>query len=70
MVGAGMTMKQRPKRKCSIKAKKRGRVAEKRSLAKSKERPLFGFMAGKFDIVGDIESPLPDWKHWRPAKNL
>ncbi len=31
---------------------------------------IFGFMAGKFEIVGDIESPLEDWKYWDPEKNL
>jgi hypothetical protein len=24
----------------------------------------------RLEIVGDIESPIEDWKHWDPAKNL
>jgi prevent-host-death family protein len=35
------------------------------------ENDLFGFMAGKFKIVGDIESPvvpLKDWKITRTRK--
>jgi hypothetical protein len=35
-----------------------------------KEDEIFGFMAGKMKIVGDVESPLLDWKYWNPAKNL
>jgi hypothetical protein len=31
---------------------------------------LFGFMAGKVEIVGDIQSPIEDGEHWNPAKNL
>jgi hypothetical protein len=31
---------------------------------------LFGFMSGRMEIVGDIESPIEDWKYWGPAKNL
>jgi len=33
-------------------------------------RELFGLMAGQLEIVGDIESPIEDWKYWNPAKNL
>jgi prevent-host-death family protein len=29
---------------------------------------LFGFMAGKFKVVGDIESPLVPLKHWKITK--
>ncbi len=64
-----MLMKKRAKQKRANRAKKHGRAAEKRNLAKSKERPLFGFMAGQFEIVGDVESPIPDWAYWRSTKN-
>jgi len=64
-----MLMKKRAKQKRANRAKKRGQGAEKRNLAKSKERPLFGFMAGQFEIVGDVESPIRDWAYWRPTKN-
>jgi hypothetical protein len=37
---------------------------------KRKKDDIFGFMAGKLEIVGDIESPIEDWKYWDPAKNL
>ena len=37
---------------------------------KRKKDDLFGFMTGKFEIVGDIESPIEDWKYWDPAKYL
>jgi hypothetical protein len=33
---------------------------QKREVQKGND--LFGFMAGKFEIVGDIESRLPDWE--------
>ena len=26
---------------------------------------LFGFMAGQFQIVGDVESPVVPLKHWK-----
>jgi antitoxin (DNA-binding transcriptional repressor) of toxin-antitoxin stability system len=32
------------------------------------ENDLFGFMAGKFKIVGDIESPVVPLKHWKITK--
>ena len=32
------------------------------------ENDLFGFMAGKFKIVGDIESPLVPLKQWKITK--
>jgi hypothetical protein len=63
-------MRRSTKRKRANSAKKRRRTAEKRSVAKSKGRPLLGFMEGQFEIVGDIESPLPDWAYWHPEKNL
>jgi prevent-host-death family protein len=32
------------------------------------ENDLFGFMAGKFKIVGDIEAPLVPLKNWKIMK--
>jgi prevent-host-death family protein len=32
------------------------------------ETDLFGFMAGKFKIVGDIESPVVPLKQWKITK--
>jgi prevent-host-death family protein len=32
------------------------------------ENDLFGFMAGKFKIVGDIESPIVPLKQWKITK--
>jgi len=50
---------------------------ERSQLGTSNNRPqehngreLFGLMAGQLEIVGDIESPIEDWKYWNPAKNL
>jgi len=37
---------------------------------KRKKDDIFGFMAGKFEIVGDIESPIEDWKYLNPEKGL
>ena len=37
---------------------------------REKSDTLFGFMAGRMEITGDIESPIPDWKYWRPAECL
>jgi hypothetical protein len=51
-------------------AKGRRRSATKTKRVKQNKDDLFGFMAGKFEIVGDIESPLPDWAHSHPEKNL
>jgi hypothetical protein len=31
---------------------------------------IFGFMAGRLEIIGDIASPIEDWAHWNRAKNL
>ena len=52
------------------KANERRKTTPKNKLPKQNRDDLFGFMAGKFEIVGDIVSPMPDWAHWRPAKNL
>jgi len=32
------------------------------------ENDFFGFMAGKFKIVGDIESPVVPLKQWKITK--
>jgi hypothetical protein len=63
------------KKKPHVKQRKKHSRERRRSAPKAKRRKqhmddLFGFMAGKFEIVGDIESPLPDWAHWHPEKNL
>jgi prevent-host-death family protein len=50
-------------------------VVTKRGKAKAKLVPMeadnsdiFGFMAGDFDIVGDIESPAVPLKDWKILK--
>ena len=41
---------------------KRGRPVAKVVPFKTENRDIFGFMAGKVRIVGDIESPIPvEW---------
>jgi prevent-host-death family protein len=32
------------------------------------EEDIFGFMAGKLKVVGDIESPMLPLKHWNVTK--
>jgi hypothetical protein len=34
------------------------------------ERRNIRIFAGQFEIVGDIESPIEDWKYSDPAKEL
>jgi hypothetical protein len=63
------------KNKVRVKQRKKHTKGRRRSATKTKrikrnKDDLFGFMAGQFEIVGDIESPIPDWAHWRPAKNI
>jgi hypothetical protein len=65
-----MSKKKVQSRRGKTKAKGRRRSAIKTKRLKQKKDDLFGFMAGKFEIVGDIESPLPDWTHSHPEKNL
>lgn len=36
--------------------------------AQSGANDFFGFMAGEFDIIGDIESPLVPAKEWQITK--
>jgi hypothetical protein len=61
--------KKRPTKRSKGAPKKREPASKRESLKKTND-DLLGFMAGQFEIVGDIESPIPDWAHWRPAKNL
>ena len=64
--------------------KKKSRVLSKRSYKQKKLLPssaegdreaqkrngLFGFMAGEFGILGDIESRLADWEYRDRANKL
>jgi hypothetical protein len=50
-------------------AKALRKSASKAKGVKQDKDDLFGFMKGRFEIVGDIESPIPDWAYWRPEKN-
>ena len=43
---------------------KRGRPVAKVVPVTSKKQDLFGFMAGEFKIVGDIESPAVPLEEW------
>lgn len=43
---------------------KRGTPVAKVVPVTSKKQDLFGFMAGEFRIVGDIESPVVPLKEW------
>ena len=47
---------------------KRGTPVVKVVPVKSNESDLFGFMAGEFKIVGDVESPVIPLKHWEVMK--
>lgn len=47
---------------------KRGKPVVKVVPAESKSDGLFGFMAGKFKIVGDIEAPVVSLKNWKIMK--
>jgi len=40
-----------------------GKPAAKVMAARSEEPDVFGFMAGEFKIIGDIESPIWPHKH-------
>ena len=63
------------KKKTPVKQVK-NRAGDRKTSISNEDRPkekkddLFGFMKGKFEIVGDIESPIEDWKYSDPAKNL
>jgi prevent-host-death family protein len=43
---------------------KRGTPVAKIVPVRSKKEDLFGFMAGKFEIVGNIESPVVPLEAW------
>lgn len=50
---------------------KRGKPVVKVVPIKPEKDDIFGFMADKFDIIGDIESPvvpLKDWKIFKTKK--
>ena len=47
---------------------KRGTPVVKVVPVESNESDLFGFMAGEFKIVGDVESPVIPLKHWEIMK--
>jgi prevent-host-death family protein len=44
---------------------KRGKPVVKVVPVESEKDDIFGFMAGKFTIVGDIESPVVPFKQWK-----
>ena len=44
---------------------KRGKPVVKVVPIKPEKDDIFGFMAGKFTIVGDIESPVVPLKQWK-----
>ena len=47
---------------------KRGKPVVKVVPIRPEKDDIFGFMAGKFDIVGDIESPVVPLKDWKVFK--
>jgi len=47
---------------------KRGTPLVKVVPVESNESDLFGFMAGEFKIVGDVESAVIPLKHWEVMK--
>jgi len=47
---------------------KRGRPVAKVVPIPAPHDDLFGFMAGEFKIVGDIESPLVPFSDWEVSK--
>jgi prevent-host-death family protein len=47
---------------------KRGKPVVKVVAVKPKKDDILGFMAGEFEIVGDIESPVVPPSHWKPDK--
>jgi prevent-host-death family protein len=44
---------------------KRGKPVVKVVPVESEKDDIFGFMAGEFEIVGDIESPVVPLKQWK-----
>jgi prevent-host-death family protein len=47
---------------------KRGKPVVKVVPVESEHNDLFGFMAGKFKIVGNIEAPVVPLKNWKIMK--
>lgn len=47
---------------------KRGTPVVKVVPIEPRKDKLFGFMAGEFEIAGDIESPLVSLKHWKVTR--
>ncbi len=47
---------------------KRGRPVAKVVPVSSKKQDLFGFMAGEFKIIGDIESPVVPLDEWEVTR--
>ena len=47
---------------------KRGKPVVKVVPAEPEEGSILGFMAGEFEIVGDIESPVVPPSHWKIMK--
>lgn len=47
---------------------KRGKPVVKVVPAEPEEGNILGFMAGEFEIVGDIESPVVPPSHWKIMK--
>jgi hypothetical protein len=58
------------KEKTIVETEQKEKAALKTRGAKQEKDDIFGFMAGRLKIVGNIESPIEDWAHWNPAKNL
>ena len=50
--------------------KAQGKVVLEPDLVKRNNVGIFGFMARRMKIFGDVESPLSDWEYQNPAKNL
>jgi len=47
---------------------KRGKAVVKVIPAEPEKDDILGFMAGEFEIVGDIESPVVPPSHWKIMK--
>jgi prevent-host-death family protein len=47
---------------------KRGKPVVKVIPAEPEKADILGFMAGEFEIVGDIESPVVPPSHWKIMK--
>ena len=47
---------------------KRGKAVAKMVPMETDNSDIFGFMAGEFEILGDIESPVTPLKDWKILK--